>query len=344
MIRTVSAACLALALLAAGGPTLAAAPASSPSLQVERDEVARGWNTQLQLSLIRERKLADDRETRQLADFQARLLKAHDAVVAAKSDVHAARQALDARTAELEAARADLARLADTIAAKDADARAQIDALRREAQNLAAQASQEKLAALQQFADGDRVGAEPLLEELDAAQDRAIESAANIRRAELKREDAGRLDIMRAHGERTLAAVIQRWETVVALDASQTHDWLTLSYLYKTAGRLPDARKAAEQAVTTAPGPRERARALSALGDVKYAQGDTVGALAVYGEGLDARRKLAAALPGDALMQQGLAISLEPTLAAMDHAGLLAPVDRPWLDEAIAHAGHGSQP
>ncbi len=99
---------------------------------------------------------------------------------------------------------------------------------------------------------------------------------------------------------------------------------------------------------------------LFGLGQTFTLSGDRAKGRPLMAEGLAVRRRLAAANPTDAELQRDLAMSLRvlarvegsgvswrdvaAQLAAMDHAGLLAPADRPWLDEAIAHAGPGSQP
>ena len=154
------------------------------AVQVSSESTIRGLEAQYQASLIRERRLADDREQRLIADAEARLTLARAAADAAQGDARAAQ-------AELEAARAAFSDLVGGIAQRDAAARAQINAYRAEAAEMVARASPEKLAALQRFADGDRVGAWPVIEEITQRSVRArlaaAEAAAAADRAEIER-------------------------------------------------------------------------------------------------------------------------------------------------------------
>ena len=194
------------ALVFAEGPERAELHLHGSPALVER--VARGLEAQYQAALIRDRRLADDRELRLIADYEARLTQA--------------RRRADSRVAgaqaELERARADYAQLVETIALRDAASRAEIEAYRAEAQGLAAEATPERLAALQRFADGDRVGAWPALETIRLAEDRAIEAASNTRRAVRWRQDAELRDIMRFNREATTEQVLALWEQAAALD------------------------------------------------------------------------------------------------------------------------------
>ena len=59
-------------------PAQTIAPAEA---QADRDNVVRGLEAQFQVGLIRERKLADDREDQLLSGAEARLLKARTAML-----------------------------------------------------------------------------------------------------------------------------------------------------------------------------------------------------------------------------------------------------------------------
>ncbi len=146
--------------------------------------VVRGLEAQYQAALIRERRLADDREQRLIADAEARLSRARAAADAAQGEAAQVQ-------AELAAARADYAALVESIAQRDGAARAEIEHYRREAENLVARASPEMRAALERFADGDRVGAWPVIEAETQARVRArlaaAEAAAESDRAEIER-------------------------------------------------------------------------------------------------------------------------------------------------------------
>jgi hypothetical protein len=162
------------ALLAAGLALMAtSADADPPSVaqQAADAAVVRGLEAQYQAALIRERRLADDREQRLIADAEARLTRARAAADAAAGDAAAIQT-------ELAAARDEYATLVESIAQRDASARAEIDSYRREAENLVARASPEMRRALERFADGDRVGAWPVIEQETQARVRARIAAA----------------------------------------------------------------------------------------------------------------------------------------------------------------------
>ena len=165
---------LALACGLAFGGARPAQAASAAAVSADRETVARGLEAQYAAVLIRERKLADDRETRLLAAAEARLTKARADLSAVKRE----------SATELNAARADYAKLAAGIVQRDAAAEAEIEAYRAEAEQRVAQATPAELAALQQFADGDRVVAEPVLMSIREARKRATLKAAAMRIAQ----------------------------------------------------------------------------------------------------------------------------------------------------------------
>ena len=288
MIRTWALVCVVLTLVVgAAAPALAA---GAGSLQGERAEVARGLEAQFGAALIRERKLADDREQRLLDEAEARLIKARTDALAAKGDAHAARK-------ELDAARADYAKLAQALAAKDAEARTQIDAYRTEVEGVAADASPEKLAALQQFADGDRTGAWPILEALRQAKKNAIQAVANAKMAPDAREAAGERLVMRDHGEATTADVLALYDEAAKLDPSNFEVQIQRAELAAEFGDVNRARAAAELAVATARTDPDRAVADVEVGNLEAKQGDYRGALTSLQAGLDISRRLAEADP-----------------------------------------------
>ncbi len=91
------------------------------------------------------------------------------------------------------------------------------------------------------------------------------------------------------------------------------------------------------------------------IGDMRRSQGDLEGALRAYQDGLAIRQTLAARDPANAVWRLGVAMNLgklalldgsgvgwgavADAFEAMDRDGVLAPVDRPYLDEARRLAG-----
>lgn len=179
---------LLLSILAVATPAFAQPRGAQAA---NADSVVRGLEAQYQAALIRERRLADDREQRLIADAEARLTRARAAADAAQGEARAVQ-------AELEAARADYANLVAGIASRDAAARAEIDTYRREAADMVARANPEKLAALQRFADGDRVGAWPVLQEITERSVCARLAAAN---AAARADDDERIRLAQEMGQ-----------------------------------------------------------------------------------------------------------------------------------------------
>jgi hypothetical protein len=155
---------------------------------MDDDSVVRGLEAQYQAALIRERRLADDREQRLIAESEARLTRARAAADAAQGEAAQVQ-------AELRSARAEYATLVETIAKRDNTARVEIEQYRREAENLVARASPQMRRALERFADGDRVGSWPVIEAETQARVRARLAAADAAAA------ADRAEIERLRGE-----------------------------------------------------------------------------------------------------------------------------------------------
>jgi tetratricopeptide (TPR) repeat protein len=213
LARCIAVCALALACgFASGVPCAHAADATAVS--ADRDTVVRGLEAQYAALMIRERKLADDRETRLLSAAEARLKSARAELSALKRE----------SAAELTAARADYAKLAVGIVQRDAAAQAEIEAYRPEAKQRVAQATPEELTALQQFADGDRVVAESVLMSIRDARKRATLKAAAMRIAQDERATADEHDVMREHGEATVLEVLKLYETAAEDDPD---DWKT---------------------------------------------------------------------------------------------------------------------
>lgn len=160
-----------VALVCAATPSAAQVRAPAGELSVEQARVIAGLEAQFQAALIRERRLADDRENRLLDEGEARLARARAAADAAAGEASEVE-------AELDAARRDFANLTESIAQRDALFQAQLAAYRSEAADMVVRSTPERLAALQRFADGDRVGAWPVIEDLTQASVRARLSAA----------------------------------------------------------------------------------------------------------------------------------------------------------------------
>lgn len=218
---------------------LATSATAQPASQL-RDSTTRGIEAQYAAAQVRERRLADDRERRLLDQAEARL-------VLARADFDRERAGA---AQELEAARAEFARIANEYALRDATARAEIEAYRAEARAMVAEATPERLAAMQRFADGDRVGAWPVLEQLRIAEDRAIAASANVRRAVGWRQDAQLRMIMRDNGEASTDQVRALWEQAALLDPSEPWALYNLAREQRRSGQQMEALGTLTQLVT----------------------------------------------------------------------------------------------
>ena len=250
------------------------------------------------------------------------------ALYAASATQAAAERLADAR---LRAQRKEIEGLRAALRAGDARLRAQLTAAeeayvaalsardRAYAQEIAVfraavsdiAATPEGLAALARFNAGDEAGALAILDDLRRARD-----AARQKRADLESAAEGRriatlaLDALQ-RGKQGTAALIARFEEVTRLDPGVHWDWIELGRLYRRAGRLADARRAAEAAARTAEDDRERAVASSAQGDVLQAQGDGPGALAAYRRSHTLHETLAARDAQNSDWQRDLSVSHE---------------------------------
>lgn len=111
---------LALACAGAAAPATAQQSTTATQMSAEVQRVTRGLETQFQAALIKERRLADDREMRVIAAAEVRLRRA----------LSASDRKIAGAEAELEAARAGYAKLVADISIRDAIARAEMEAYR----------------------------------------------------------------------------------------------------------------------------------------------------------------------------------------------------------------------
>lgn len=271
--------------LAIGGSSAHAA--STAAISADRETVVHGLEAQYAAVLIRERKLADDRETRLLGAAEARLTKARAELSAVNRE----------SAAELNAARADYAKLAREIVQRDAAAQTEIEAYRAEAEQRVAQATPEELAALQQFADGDRIVAEPVLMAIREARKRATLKAAEMRIAQDERATADEHDIMREHGEANTLEVLKLYDLAAADDPTDSKTNRMRGWLSQQEHDYAKAATAFQQAIGGARSDRERENSYRGLGTVQHMQASFADAEKNLQLALELSQKLAAAEP-----------------------------------------------
>jgi len=307
--------CIAVVLLATGAAGQASATAAGLA-EADREALIQGLQAQFEVALIRERKLADDRETQMIAALEARLKAARAAAESAQGDVRQAR-------AQLASARSDYAKLAAQISERDVTAQPDIASYHAEAQATVQQAAPDMAAALQRFADGDRVGAWPIIQSLAAAQQAAPGATAQSRAASVRMLADLRKE-MRAHGEATTADVLALYDQAAAADPGNFMLDLTRAELARDLGDLSRARTAAQQAVSVAKTEGERGLGLSFLGDQAVDQHDLAAARDAYAQALAIFQRLAASdssafvqnLLGRALRETGDLQAIQGDIAA----------------------------
>src|SRR5436305_547466 len=236
-------------------------------------------------------RIADEREEQLFADLAAK-----DRRLRVEQRTRTAAQA------ELAEVTAERQRLVDEIASRDRQFAAEIAEYRREVASIADSPDPRKREALKRYADGDRAGGFDALVAIQKAEAKAVAAGW--------REIAALAQDRKDRGEMGTAEVIPLYETAQTLDADYAWGWIELRRLYQMAGRLPDARRAAEQALAHAQSDRDKAIGESEVGDVLLASGDLAGASARFESNLKILERLARANPDNAEAQRDFSMSL----------------------------------
>jgi tetratricopeptide (TPR) repeat protein len=213
---------------------------------------------------------------------QAAAQRASDAKIRAqRREIERLRAQVRAGDAQLQVAlTAAEERYVAALAARDRAYAQEIAVFRAAVEDIAA--TPEGAAALGRFNAGDEIGALAILDDLRAARDAARQKRANIESAAEGRRIATLALEARAKSKLTTAQVIARFEEVIQLDPGVHWDWVELGRLYRDAGNLPDALRAAHMAADTAANVRDRSVALGEQANVQVAQGDLPAALDSY--------------------------------------------------------------
>jgi len=288
---------------------LAAPPPSSAQTTVRDAELISGLHAQYRAAIIRDRRLADERELRLISAAESRMRTARTALRSARANVDAAR-------GELEAARSAYAQLVDDIPIQDAATQMLIDAYAAEVTGAVAAAPQELRDAYREFADGDRSAAWPGLEQLLRARANARQTAARAVAAGEMRQLANLREIMRANGEATVADVLVLFDAALALDPSDGYAAFYGAYLAYKAGNFASVRTRLEDAERRVRDPSERYLIAALQVQQTQGRGDVEAAVAAAAHLVEAARQLndeqakfklagALLLAGDAMMASG---------------------------------------
>ena len=275
----------------------------------------------------------------------------------ADAKVRAQRREIDELRAQVRAGAAQLKavltaaeeRYVAALAARDRAYAQEIAVFRAAVEDIAS--TPEAAAALARFNTGDEIGALAVLDGVRAARDAARKKRAEIESAAEGRRIATLALEARARGKLTTAAVIARYEELTRLEPGVHSDWIELGRLYRDAGRLPNALRAAKIAADTAQDDRDRSVAFNALGDVQVAQDNLAGALESYRASLAIRERLARADAGNAGRQRDLSVSYDrigdvqraqgnPAAALVSYRASLAVAERLARDAGNAGWQH----
>src|SRR5436309_2521973 len=278
---------------------------SPPDLAAENRALVQRLVLDRAAAVAAVQRIADEREERLFAELGAkdRRLRIEQRT----------REAAQGELAEVTAARQ---RLVDEIAARDRQFAAEITEYRRQVASIADSPDPRKREALERYAAGDRAGAFDALVAIQKAETKAVAAGW--------REIAALAQDRKDRGEMGTAEVIPLYETAQTLDADYAWGWIELRRLYQMAGRLPDARRAAEQALAHAQSDRDKAIGESEVGDVLLASGDLAGASARFESNLKILERLARANPDNAEAQRDFSMSLTKLGAMLDASGDLA--------------------
>ena len=310
--------------------------------------------------------LQDDLNSRYAAN-RVRILKLADAQQIESLDKLEEREKVYRRTVldlkstafQLQAARRELSqvvaarkRLVEQIEQQNQSFKAEMAAYRREIFGLTETQNPKLLVALQRYADGDRIGADPVIEDILRAENRAIRAAAmaaanrqeavNIRKLATLRLE------MKDRGEKTTADLVAVWAEAQELDPAFHWGWVELGRLYREMGNLPKSRFAAELALETADDERTRLVASTELGDVLVAAGELGEARKRFEQSLAMDEKLARENPTSAEAQRDLSVSYVKmgsvtkemkwfrnaikVLEKLDQEGRMRPTDRKYVE------------
>src|SRR5436305_5288746 len=297
---------LVVALLASSIlPASIQAEVSPPDREAENRALVQRLVLDRAAAVAAVQRVADEREERLFAELgvKDRRLRSEQRT----------RTAAQAELAEVTAARQ---RVVDEIASRDRQFAAEIAEYHRQVASIADSPDPRKREALKRYAEGDRAGGYDDLWEIQEAETKAVAAGW--------REIAAIAQDRKDRGEIGTAKAIKPYEKAQAIDADYTWGWIELRRLYEEAGRLPDARHAAEQALAHAPSERDRAVAESELGDVLVVAGDLAGARQRFERCLKILEQVAKANPTNAAAQLDLSISLERLGDVLVQAGDLA--------------------
>jgi tetratricopeptide (TPR) repeat protein len=274
------------------GPAAASGQAPPPDLAAENRALVQRLVLDRAAAVASVQRIADEREEQLFAELTAKDRR-----------LRAEQRTRKEAQAELAEVTAERQRLVDEIAARNRRFAAEIEEYRRQVASIANSPDPRKREALKRYVEGHRAEAYDDLVEIQEAETKAVAAGW--------REIAALAQDRKDRGEIGTAEAIRPYEKAQAMDADYAWGWIELRRLYQEVGRLPDARRAAEQALMRAQSDRDRSAAETELGEVLAALGDLMGARARCENSLTMDERLAASSPSSADAQRNLSVSLE---------------------------------
>ncbi len=288
------------------------------------DDVVAGIVAQRDAAVVRERRQSDDREDDRLRELDEKealvkrlsveMRQLISASVAAQKETSAERTRRLDLEVQLSAARHAFEAKAAELAQQDSTWAAEREAYRSEAQQVTSQATPAKLDALQRFADGDRVDAYPIIQQLTEVSVKARVKAASLRAAPEIRQLAQLRTTMLDNGEATSADTLAVWKQAGSLDPNDFMTEIAISDLAMLVGDAKGAVVAAKAALALAKSPREQ---LLADLDLQRAYGldsDPANKSTTLEVALALARKAVQSAPTDAVAVNDLLVTLSAAI------------------------------
>lgn len=296
-----------------------AARVGSVDLDTEQKKLVDRLVLDRAATLAAERKRADGRERILLAQLDERDKQLRRSL-AQKRQSEA--EAAETR-AELQQVTAEREQLVADIESRDIAFRNELARFRRIIASFAASPSAERREALNRYADGDRIGAFPVLEELTRADEAARREAIALKAAEEFQMLAALAMDMKGRKEKSYDDVRRHLREAIERDPNDFWTWLSLSVVSLDA-RVADAGESAAEALRLAPDDTSRSVAQRLVAQAKLAAGDYSGALALFEDCLEIARRLVLASPDEVAYSYSLSLNLAQLGSAQMAAGYFA--------------------
>ncbi|RYG95212.1 MAG: hypothetical protein EON58_14660, partial [Alphaproteobacteria bacterium] len=238
--------------------------------QASVDAVVRGVEARYQAALIKERRIADDREMLAISAADDRLKQA-------RTDFE---NRLIGSQAKLEQARAAYAVVVQNIAKRDDQVAALLAAYQLQLVGDIAQSSPEMLVAMQRFADGDLVEGERQFAKertrrIKARQEVSdrVQAQALLANAADARQNAKLLETMRLSGQSTTVEVLAVWTEAAIYNPRDHWTQIERARLLVSIGQLSDGWNAARLSFDLAVTATEKVQSLVEMADASEAGG-----------------------------------------------------------------------